>query len=57
MDEIYNKYVKVFTDNIRLDTVMVGKNGDFIYNYVQTISTRPRLRKVDITLSGEIYEA
>ena len=57
LDEIYNKYVKVFTDNIRLDTVMVGKNGDFIYNYVQTISTRPRLRKVDITLSGEIYEA
>ena len=57
LDEIYDKYVKVFTDNIRLDTVMVGKNGDFIYNYVQTISTRPRLRKVDITLSGEIYEA
>lgn len=57
LDEIYNKYVKVFTDNIRLDTVMVGRNGDFIYNYVQTISTRPRLRKVDITLSGEIYEA
>ena len=57
LDEIYRKYVKVFTDNIRLDTVMVGKNGDFIYNYVQTISTRPRLRKVDITLSGEIYEA
>ena len=54
---MYRKYVKVFTDNIRLDTVMVGKNGDFIYNYVQTISTRPRLRKVDITLSGEIYEA
>ena len=57
LDEMYNKYVKVFTESIRLDTVMVGKNGDFIYNYVQTISTRPRLRKVDITLSGEIYEA
>ena len=57
LDEMYNKYVRVFTESIRLDTVMVGKNGDFIYNYVQTISTRPRLRKVDITLSGEIYEA
>ena len=57
LDEMYRKYVKVFTDNIRLDTVMVGKNGDFIYNYVQTISTRPRLRKVDITLTGAIYEA
>ena len=57
LDEIYNKYVKSFTESIRLDTVMVGKNGDFIYNYVQTISTRPRLRKVDITLTGAIYEA
>ncbi len=57
LDEMYRKYVRVFTESIRLDTVMVGKNGDFIYNYVQTISTRPRLRKVDITLSGEIYEA
>ena len=56
VDEIYRKYVHVVTEPIRLDTVMVGENGDFIYDYVQTISTRPRLRKVDITLSGEIYE-
>ena len=56
LDEMYRKYVQIVTESIRLDTVMVGKNGDFIYNYVQTISTRPRLRKVDITLSGEIYE-
>ena len=32
-------------------------NGDFIYNYVQTIATRPKLRKVDIVLSGEVWEA
>ena len=55
-DEMYRKYVNVVTEPIRLDTVIVGENGDFIYHYVQTISTRPRLRKVDITLSGEIYE-
>lgn len=59
MDEMYAKYVKVpiVTEGIRLDTVMVDRKGDFIYNYVQTIATRPRLRKVDIVLSGEIYES
>ena len=59
IDEMYQKYVKVpiVTEGIRLDTVMVDKKGDFIYNYVQTIATRPRLRKVDIVLSGDIYES
>ena len=59
LDEMYRKYVRVpiVTEGIRLDTVMVGENGDFIYNYVQTIATRPRLRKVDIVLSGDIYES
>ena len=59
MDEMYQKYVKVpiVTEGIRLDTVMVNKSGDFIYNYIQTIATRPRLRKVDIVLSGDIYES
>ena len=59
LDEVYRKYVKVpiVTEGIRLDTVMVGENGDFVYNYIQTIATRPRLRKVDIVLSGDIYES
>ena len=57
-DEMYRKYVKspIVTEGIRLDTVMVGSDGTFIYNYIQTINTRPRLRKVDVVLSGEIYE-
>ena len=55
---MFNRYVKspILTDGIRLDTVIRTDAGDFIYNYVQTIATRPRLRKVDIVLSGEIYE-
>ena len=55
---MFNRYVKVplVTDGIRLDTVIRADNGTFIYNYVQTINTRPKLRKVDIVLSGEIYE-
>ena len=56
--EMFRRYVKspIITDGIRLDTVLVNDAGDFVYNYVQTISTRPKLRKVDIVLSGEIYE-
>lgn len=56
-EKMYHKYVKVpiVTEGIRLDTVMTGDNG-FIYNYVQTINSRPKLRKVDIILSGDILE-
>lgn len=56
--KMYRKYVKapIVTEGIRLDTIIVDANGDFIYNYIQTINTRPKLRKADIVLSGEIYE-
>lgn len=57
-DKMYARYVKspIVTEGVRLDTVMVTSEGDFIYNYVQTINTRPKLRRADIVLSGEIYE-
>ena len=57
-ERMFARYVKapIVTDGIRLDTVIRAVNGDFIYNYVQTINTRPKLRKVDVVLSGEIYE-
>lgn len=57
-DKMWNRYVRtpIVTEGIRLDTVISMTNGDFIYNYVQTINTRKGLRKVDIVLSGEIYE-
>lgn len=56
--KMFNKYVKapIVTEGIRLDTVIQNINGDFIYNYVQTINTRPKLKKVHIVLSGDIYE-
>ena len=56
---MFARYVKapIVTEGIRLDTVLRSSNGDFVYHYTQTISTRPRLRKVDIVLSGDIYEA
>lgn len=57
-DKMYSRYVKspIVTEGVRLDTVMVTSEGDFIYNYIQTINTRPKLRRADIVLSGEIYE-
>lgn len=55
---MFAKYVKapILTEGIRLDTVIRSLDGDFVYHYTQTIRTRPQLRKVDIVLSGDIYE-
>lgn len=55
---MWAKYVKVpiVTEGIRLDSVLVNNDGEFVYCYVQTINTRPKLRKVDIKLSGEIFD-
>ena len=57
-DRMFERYVKVpiVTEGLRLDTVMVSSSGDFIYEYVQTVNTAPALRKVDVRLSGSIYE-
>ena len=58
-EKMYLKYVKVpiVTEGLRLDTVIQTLGGDFIYRYVQPIRTRPKLRKVDVVLSGDIYES
>ena len=55
---MYHRFVKapIITEGIRLDTVLQNADGDFIYNYVQTINTRPKLRRVEIVLSGDIKE-
>lgn len=57
-DAMYKKYVKapIITEGLRLDTIITNPDGDFVYHYIQTINTRPRLRKVDIILSGEMWE-
>ncbi len=56
--KMYKKYVKapIVNDGIRLDSIVTDINGDIEYHYVQTINTRPKLRKVDVVLSGEILE-
>lgn len=53
-----DKYIRnpVIGDGVRLDTVLRGENGDFVYNYVQTLQTRPCLRKAEIVLKGTIHD-
>ena len=57
-EKMFRRYVKVpvQTEHLRLDTLLVNEAGEFVYNYVQTLQTRPRLRKVDIRLDGEVCE-
>ena len=56
-EERFRQYVKVpIEQGFRLDTVMLEINGDFRYMYSHTLASRPRLRKVDVVLSGEIYQ-
>jgi hypothetical protein len=55
---MFEKYVKdpIVSEGIRLDTVLVASGGDFIYRYVHTFKSRPRLKKVTISLKGKLYE-
>lgn len=57
-DKMFRKYVKapIINEGIRLDTVIAGPGGELIYDYTQTISTCPGLRKAEIRLSGRILE-
>jgi len=57
-EEMFRKYVKapILTEGLRLDTIIVNPEGDFIYEYVQTIETRPKMKRVDVFLSGNVYE-
>lgn len=57
-ERMRRRYIKapIVTDGVRLDTIVRNMNGDFVYNYLETIRTRPGLRKVDVVLSGDIYQ-
>lgn len=57
-DDMYQRYVKdpIVNTGVRLDTVLVGDCGDFIYRYEHTFRSRPKLKKVCLSLSGTLYE-
>lgn len=57
-EKMFHRYVKspILHEGLRLDTLYVDENGSFVYDYVQTVNARPKLRKVDVTLTGDIFE-
>ena len=57
-DEMFSRYVKdpIVSEGVRLDTVLVGEDGGFVYRYAQTFRSRPALRKVHVVLTGSLYE-
>ncbi len=57
-DKMYRKYVSspIISEGLRLDTVLAGTDNDLIYRYTQTIQARPKLRKAEVVLSGDIFE-
>lgn len=58
MESMFNKHVKspIISEGLRLDTIVKNPDGSLIYDYIQQINTRPKLRRVTIFLSGDIYE-
>ena len=56
--KMYRKYVKdpVLKEGIRLDTVITSAGGDITYRYIQEFKSRPGLKKVNVSLTGSLYE-
>lgn len=57
-DEMFARYVKdpIRTEGVRLDTVLTSLDGDFVYRYTHSFRSRPRLKKVMVSLEGHLYE-
>ena len=56
-DAVFRRYVKdsIVREGLKLDTV-ITRSGDFIYQYNHTFRSRPGLKKVVVSISGELYE-
>lgn len=57
-EEMFAKYVKdpILSDGVRLDTVLVSSDGGFTYRYAHSFKSRPRLKKVSVSLEGKLFE-
>ncbi len=56
--KMFERYVKapLFLQGIKLDTIIHRTDSSLTYCYVQRIPVVPNLRKIELTLSGEIYK-
>jgi len=59
LGKMFNKYVKVPLDTagLRLDTIITNNNNTLTYRYLQSFRTLPHLKRIDLKLSGNIYES
>lgn len=55
---MYRRFVKspIQSEGICLDTVIISKEGTFVYRYTHTFRSIPGLRKVGISLNGALFE-
>lgn len=55
--KMFRKFVKdpLGVEDLRLDTVLTGTDGNMVYRYVQEVRSRPGLRKIDVSLKGKLY--
>ncbi|MCD8312531.1 MAG: hypothetical protein LUC24_00035 [Bacteroidales bacterium] len=58
-ERMFRKYVKdpLVDAGLRLDTVLTSADGSFIYRYVQEVSGRPGLKRIDLSMRGSLYNA
>lgn len=57
-DRMFRKFVKdpLATGGLRLDTVIASADGGMIYRYVQQVESRPGLKRISVSLDGNLYE-
>ncbi len=57
-EEMFRQLVKapIVTEGLRLDTVIRQIGGDIVYEYVQSLRVRPRMRKASVVLGGEVLQ-
>lgn len=53
----FNRYISdpLILEGVRIDSVVNGDRDDIIYCYSQNFRTRPGLRKIDLSIGGEIF--
>ncbi|MBO4446749.1 MAG: hypothetical protein J5764_01330, partial [Bacteroidales bacterium] len=58
-DRMFRKFVKSpwLEGTLRLDTVIRGNEKEVIFEYVQALQVRPKLKKAQISMNGGIYSS
>ena len=57
-EEMFRQFVKapIVTEGLRLDTVIRQIGGDIVYEYVQSLRVRSKMRKASVVLGGEVLQ-